>query len=114
MEELTQEDQLERAIAASQDGPVLIFKHSTACPVSAAAFSRFRNWLDGQGDDSPLRTYLIKVIEARPVSNAAAEQLGVRHQSPQAIIVNQGQAVWDASHGGITGDAIGQALAALG
>lgn len=84
--------------------PVLIFKHSTACPVSAHAHAEFREWLRDKGP-AP-RTALVRVIEERPVSNEIARRLSVRHQSPQAILVVEGRARWDASHDRITAEAL--------
>jgi len=47
---------------------------------------------------------------ARALSSAIAEATGVRHQSPQAILLRDGEAVWDTSHGRITEEALGEAL----
>lgn len=44
----------------------------------------------------------MKVIEDRPVSNEIAARLGVKHESPQAILVRGGKAVWHASHRQVT------------
>lgn len=101
---LRSQQDLDRALADA--GPVLLFKHSTACPVSAAAYREFRAWL---GDRERPRAALIHVIEDRPVSNAIAERLGVRHESPQAILVQDGAAAWSASHGAITAAALRKA-----
>jgi len=88
--------------------PVLIFKHSTRCPISTHAHNEFQAWLDSKGA-SP-RTALVLVVEDRPVSLEVARRLGVAHQSPQAILVSDGVATWDASHDAITRSG----LAALG
>ena len=52
--------------------------------------------------------YVLKVIEARDLSDAAAERLGVPHASPQAIVIRHGHSVWHASHYDITANALGQ------
>jgi bacillithiol system protein YtxJ len=91
-------EDLDRVLAGP--GPVLLFKHSTACPISAWAHREFRQWLATAA--SPPPTALVRVIEERPVSNAIAQRLGVGHQSPQAILVVDGRAVWNASHHEIT------------
>ena len=91
---------------------MLIFKHSTSCPTSAAAYNRFMKYAAEKGEALP-RTYLVKVIESRPVSNAIAARLGVTHQSPQIILVKDEKALWSASHYGIHGQAIDDALAAI-
>jgi bacillithiol system protein YtxJ len=103
---------LESMIAASNDTPVLLLKHSTACPVSASVYRRVVDYLQAEGAAAP-PCYLVKVIEARPVSNAAAERFGVKHQSPQLLLVHAGKSVWDASHGAIEASAIRGAVARL-
>ena len=112
MLEIKSTDALEACLAESALQPVLLFKHSTTCPISAAAYRRVTDYLEEAGEDAP-PCYLVKVIESRPVSNAIAEYLGVRHQSPQTILVHRGEACWDASHGTVTGDAIRRVLADL-
>jgi bacillithiol system protein YtxJ len=99
-------EDLERVLA--EPGPLLVFKHSTACPISAHAHREFRAWLESAA--APPRTALVRVIEERPVSNAIARRLGVPHQSPQAILVVGGAAVWNASHHDITGVSLTAAL----
>ena len=111
VEELMSQEGLDQALAAGTPGPVLVFKHSTACPVSKAAYQRVAAYLEAQAGGAP-PCYLVKVIESRPVSNAIAESLGVTHQSPQMILLRDGKAVWNASHGGIIAEAITQALQA--
>jgi bacillithiol system protein YtxJ len=109
MIEITSVEALETVLAKSSDGPVVLFKHSTRCPTSGAAYARVDKWLRESGENAP-KVYLVKVIESRPVSNAIAERLGVTHQSPQTIVVRNGRSVWNASHGQITGEAIANAL----
>ncbi len=110
MKEIISAQELESVFSA--DGPLLLFKHSTRCSVSAAAFERFRAYLESQGAAAP-EAYLVRVIESRPVSNALADRTGVAHASPQLLILGGGKALWSASHNGITAQAIAQALTAL-
>ena len=109
VKELLSIEDIGGVLAESAETPVFVFKHSTTCPISAAAHRRVVQYLENrETGDSPF--YLIKVIESRPVSNALAEELGVKHQSPQLILIRDGKAVWDASHGAISAQAIEQAL----
>jgi bacillithiol system protein YtxJ len=48
--------------------------------------------------------YFLDLIAHRDVSNAIAEKSGVTHQSPQLIVIHNGQVVYDASHGEIDYD----------
>jgi bacillithiol system protein YtxJ len=89
----------------SSSKPVLLFKHSTRCPVSAEAYDHFRKHV-GQ-DASPGVDYvLVLVVESRSISNAISEDLGVKHESPQALLIRNGKAVWHDSHWRITAQAL--------
>ena len=105
--ELRQNEDLEQLLEMSRTHPVLIFKHSTQCSISGAAYEEFQRFTETVTD---VPCGVIMVIENRPVSNSAASRLGVRHQSPQAILVEHGQPVWTASHWSITTDALEKAL----
>lgn len=108
--ELTDVNDLQEIQESAQHGLVFVFKHSTTCPISASAHRRVADYLQEQG--APLATFfLVKVIESRPLSNKIAEVYGVQHQSPQLLLIQGDSAIWDASHGGITGAAIAEALA---
>ena len=86
--------ELEQLFARSHRGPVLIFKHSTTCPISAHAY-REMSRLDAGAARS---VALVIVQTARPVSNEIAQRTGVRHESPQTILLRRGKPVWNASH----------------
>lgn len=94
-------EEWEDTLRKSQTKPQLIFKHSTQCPISAAAHEEWTRFAaDQAGEEAEFS--IVRVIEERPVSNAIAEALGVTHKSPQAILVKNGQPVWDESHWRIT------------
>lgn len=109
VKELTQVDTLEATLAEASEQLYLIFKHSTTCPISASAYRRVEEYLAEAGDTAP-PIFLIKVIESRPVSNAIANHFGVRHESPQLLLVCKGAVRWHASHGAITAAAIEAAV----
>lgn len=99
-QELTTEAELEALIERSNTIPCVIFKHSTRCSISSMAKGRFeRNW-DMEGTE--IEPYYLDLIAHRPVSNKIAETLGVVHQSPQIILVKNGEAIYDTSHNDIT------------
>lgn len=87
---------------------VIIFKHSTMCPISARAWQEVQDFIS-QSPNEVLVT-MIKVIESRPVSNQVAEELGVKHQSPQVLLVCDRKALWNASHQAVTKSNITKAL----
>lgn len=80
-------------------GLVLVLKHSPICGVSASALHAARAFAAAH-PDVPLQ--VIDVIRERPESDRLAESLGVRHASPQAILLSDGAPVWNDSHFGIS------------
>lgn len=109
MIELITQQQFEALLEKSQSQPVFIFKHSDTCPTSASAFNRVAQVIQSQNGAMP-EVHLIEVKAARPVSNEIASRLGVRHQSPQMILVKAGEAVWNASHHDIGPRQIAEAI----
>lgn len=109
VEEIKSFDDWDRVRKASADESILVFKHSTECPVNAKAAYRVNQWLEEQGDDAP-RMVFVKVIETKPVSAKIAEDLSIEHQSPQVLLVEDGKGVWSTSHEEITAEAIEKAL----
>ncbi len=101
---------LDALLARSRSEDVLLFKHSTACPISARAHDEWETFLGARSERRPFAA-LVRVIEERPISRDIESRLGVRHESPQAILVRGGAAVAHLSHGAITADAL-RALAA--
>lgn len=84
------------------DTPLIVFKHSTACPVSSNALNEFEQYLNGSPRDD-IEYVLVKVIESRPVSNRIAEDTGVKHESPQIMFIDKDRSVvWNTSHWAIT------------
>jgi bacillithiol system protein YtxJ len=104
---LTDESQLELIKEESAQQPVLIFKHSTTCSISAMAYSRLeRNWSDSVG----IKPYYLDLLRYRSISNRIASEFGVEHESPQALIIHNGECVYDASHMAISFQALQQAV----
>ncbi len=93
---------LENLITSSRDRPVILFKHSNSCSISAAAYRE----MEHVNED----VRLVEVQSARDVSREIASRTGVRHESPQVIIMRDGKAVWNASHYDVTAKAVAEAL----
>ena len=109
--EMTSMLHLDAALLASKSSPLLLFKHSTTCSISAGAAERLNDYVEALGEKAP-RIVFVKVIEAKPISEAVEKRLGVEHESPQMILVKDGKAVWSITHEAITGEAIAEALEA--
>jgi bacillithiol system protein YtxJ len=93
---------LEELLARSHDEPVIVFKHSLTCPISSAAYTEMSRV---SNDVS-----MIVVQSARDISRELEARTGVQHESPQAIILRNGQAVWNASHWSIKADVVDDAF----
>lgn len=92
----------------SRPGKKLLFKHSTTCPISAKAFEEFQSYVKDSGTEADAA--IVLVIEDRPVSNQIAENLGIKHESPQIFLLEDGQVRWNASHWKITQTSIREAV----
>lgn len=108
---LTSEQEIERLATLSHERPVLIFKHSTACPTSSRSYRLYRDYVDSAPPDADILFAEVYVIENRSVSNGIAERFGVRHQTPQALLISNGESAWHASHWEITEEAMDEARA---
>jgi bacillithiol system protein YtxJ len=100
---LTDVDQLGEIIFNSNEKPALIFKHSTRCSVSRMALKQFENEFDLQDKVTP---YFLDLITYREISNEIANRFNVYHESPQILLIKDGQSVYDASHSDIDADSL--------
>ena len=95
---------VEAVLERSKQVPCLILKHSTRCPISSMALRR----LEGTWNfaEAEIETYYLDLIRFRDVSNYIAETLGVRHESPQALLIQDGVCQYHASHLDISVDGL--------
>lgn len=100
-------EQLSEIDKLSHSRPVVLFKHSTRCSVSAMALDRMER---GGESLTGMSCYYLDLLAHRDVSQAIADRYGVEHESPQAIVVRNGRAVWHESHTAISPRAIRQVL----
>ncbi|GEP98876.1 bacillithiol system redox-active protein YtxJ [Chitinophaga cymbidii] len=92
--DLESEEQLKTIQSRSFDHPVVIFKHSTRCGTSSMVKSR----LERSDVPEGYEFYYLDLIRYRPVSNLVAEVFKVEHQSPQVLVIRNGECVYDESH----------------
>jgi len=104
---LTRSDQLDEIDRNSFDKPVLIYKHSTRCSLSNIAFHR----IEGLVRDLP--TYFLDLIKHRDLSEEIASRYKVYHESPQLLLIRDGECVYEASHMDIHPDAIRDQVSTL-
>jgi len=92
-----------------QQGYSLIFKHSTRCSISMMAKRRFEMDMDKLPADMPL--YFLDLIKYRDLSALVAQDFHVHHESPQMLLIKDGDCILDQSHGGISVDETLEVLA---
>ena len=113
LKELRDVEEFERLLSESHTRPLLLFKHSFTCGISAEALDQLVDHLNAvvaaTGIADP-RYAMVTVQTHRAVSNAVTARLGVRHETPQALLVRDGRVVWAASHFRVTADAVQRAL----
>jgi bacillithiol system protein YtxJ len=93
-------EQLDVIKEASFVKPQVIFKHSTTCSISKMAFSRFER---AEAPDT-IDFYYLDLLNYRSISNAIAEVFHVHHESPQILLIKNGECTYDESHYGIMMD----------
>jgi bacillithiol system protein YtxJ len=96
--ELTNELQLEELKDQSKVQPVVIFKHSTRCSISSMA----QNRLTRETPAANTLFYHLDILRYRPISNKIAADFHVHHQSPQILIIKNGECTYEDSHNGIS------------
>ncbi len=93
---LSSEAQLNNIFAASFEVPQLIFKHSTRCSISTMALNRLeRDWTF---DHEILVPHYLDLLDFRAISDKVTQMFGVTHESPQALVIDQGKCVFHAEH----------------
>ena len=95
--EITEERQLQDIKEQSAQQPIVIFKHSTRCVTSAMVKNRLEREVPAPGT----LFYFLDLIRHRSISNKIAADFHVYHESPQILIIKDGECIYDDSHIGI-------------
>ena len=93
-------EQLEQIKAASYNTPQVIFKHSTTCSISRMALDRFERAETPENVDF----HYLDLLNFRAISNEIATFFQVHHESPQLLLIKDGECIYDESHYGIMMD----------
>jgi bacillithiol system protein YtxJ len=99
---ISDKESFEQLISESAKGPVVLFKHSTTCPISGAAYEEM------SALNVPVN--IVVVQNERDVSDEIEARTAVEHHSPQVIVLRNGKAVWNASHWKVKADAVEKAV----
>jgi bacillithiol system protein YtxJ len=89
-------------------GYTAIFKHNTTCPIS----KNVRNDLEQEADTIPnlQSVYFLDLLAHRDLSDAIAEKFNVEHQSPQLLLIKDGQCTYDECRYDISAKATADAM----
>ena len=104
MESITDVSVFERLL---REPHAIVLKHSTQCGISARAHREAERFLAAHPERS---IHKVEVLESREVSDFIETRTGIRHESPQVLVFEDGEVVWHGSHGRVTADAIAAAL----
>lgn len=88
----------------TDNAPHIIFKHSPRCGISAMVLRRFER--SNIFKNSNENFWLLHVIENREISNALATDFNVRHESPQVLVIYQGELLHHSAHSEIDANQI--------
>ena len=100
--DLTDMQEIANIKQRSFEKPQIIFKHSTTCGISSVALNRFKNSTTFAEADY----YILDLRKHRDISQLVAKTFEVQHESPQVIVVKDGNAIYHESHFSISMDAI--------
>ena len=106
--ELKNEDQLNKIVEQSKVKPQVIFKHSSRCSISSMAKGRLERSDPPENADF----YFLDLIAHRNISNKISSEFKVFHESPQVLLIKNGECTYDESHGSITMDEIKEQVSA--
>ncbi len=90
---------LDSIIEKSKSRKQIIFKHSTRCSISSMVLDRFSRNMEALQREFDIN--MLDLIAHRDISSAIEERFGVRHESPQVLVIENGSCVYDNSHMGI-------------
>jgi bacillithiol system protein YtxJ len=101
-------NQIEAIKERSFTVPCLLFKHSTRCEISSIAKFRLeQNW---DILDNAIEPYHLDLIAHRNISSFLAETFEIHHESPQVLLIQNGECTYDASHLDISVDELKEVL----
>lgn len=95
-------NQIQNLVDASHQQPQVIFKHSTRCSISVMA----KNRLERSGLPDQIQFHYLDLLQYRDISNKIAEQFSVYHQSPQILLIKNGECIFEETHSAISMDEI--------
>jgi bacillithiol system protein YtxJ len=99
---------------AREPTPVVVLKHSLACPLSAMVWSAYEAFLATRNPGEDVRYTVVEIQNAPEVSAEIARRSGIKHESPQVLLLVRGKVVWSANHWSISEESLAAAVAEAG
>ena len=104
---ITSIDQLEQIKQQSFQTPQVIFKHSTRCSISLMVLNRLERSIAPE----QVQFHYLDLLAYRTISDQIATDFAVYHESPQVLLIKNGECIYDESHQGISMDEIAEQAA---
>jgi bacillithiol system protein YtxJ len=104
---ITSIDQLAQIKEQSFQTAQVIFKHSTRCSISSMVLNR----LERSTVPEQVTFHYLDLLAFRSISDQIATDFAVYHESPQVLLIKNGECVYDESHHGISMDEIAEQAA---
>ena len=104
--QLTKMETLDEIAQTSKKQTVAILKHSTSCGISRMVLRQFEQSYDLK--EEQIKLYFLDLLAYRDISNKIASRFNVPHQSPQLLVIKDGEVVFDASHGSIQSEKLNE------
>ena len=76
--------------------PIAIFKHTTRCGTSSMALRQFESQFET--DNTSVKLYFLDLLSFKDISNEIAIRFQVFHESPQLIVLKDGNTIHHSSH----------------
>lgn len=92
---------------ASAPGRTIVYKHSPTCSLCDWSIQEVRSFADAEGTT----VHQVDVLSQRALSRAIESHFGVRHESPQVLIIEDGRVTWHGSHRALRTERLSAALA---
>jgi len=96
---ITKHEQIDYLKELSKQNLVVIFKHSTRCGISSMVWNRFQN--NEYLEHEEVKFFYLDLLSYRDISTEIAHEFQVLHQSPQLLVIKDGEAIHHASHSAI-------------
>lgn len=105
---LNEPEQIEQVLERSKNKPQIIYKHSTRCAVSSIALFSLQGLSADTKEQADFN--FLNVIDQRELSKFVSEKLQIRHESPQLLLIRDGEVEWHGSHYEVKAETVAEIL----